>query len=181
MTSTSSPRPPRTLDLWVVFILHRFPNNPKLSRSDFHACLFTRVRDHLAEELREDPSTVSCQERRAHLPDSCSDSAQRIQTRNFKISPASREVRSGNPADPRRRTSLKSHQVCVRGGGKVRRKDVWDLSRSLPADCFHPRIHRSSIGGVLRHRAAPTAPAAAAGLIRQAEARWQVGAIRACQ
>lgn len=172
MASTSSPRPPRSPDLWVVFIRQRFPNNPKLSWSDFHACLFTRVRDHLAEE---DRSNVSCQERRAHLPDS----AQRIQTRNFKISPASREVRSGNPADPRGRASLISHQECVRGGVKVRRKDVRDLSRSLPADRFHPRTHRCSVGGELRHRAAPAA--AAAGLIRRAEARWQVGGIRACQ
>lgn len=178
MTSTSSPRPPHSPDLWVVFILHCFPINPKLSRSDFHACLFTRVRDHLAEKLREDPSTVSCQERRAHLPDSVSDSAQRIQTRNFKISPASRFVRSGNPADPRRRTPRKSHQQCVRGGVKVRRKGVRDVGRSLPADRFHPCIHRSSVGDALRHRAAPAA--AAAGLIRQAEARWQVGRIRAC-
>lgn len=170
MTSASSRRPPRSPDLWVVFIRHRFSNNPKLSRRDFHACLFTRVLEHLAAELREDPSAVSCQERRAHLPDS-SDSAQRIQTRNFGAFRESRRCAK----DALHSNPIKS--ACA-AGGKVRRKDVWDLSRSLPVVCFLSRVHRSSIGAVLRHRATP---AAAAGLTRQAGARRQVGGIRACQ
>lgn len=139
----------------MVLILRCFPNNPKLSRSDFHSCLFTRARDHLAEELRQDPSTVNRQERRAHLPWPPQIPHRRSELSTLNLTHIVRGA-FGNSADPQKRTSVKSHQECVRVGAlrgvKVRQKDARDLSQS--ADGFHTRSLGSSVGCVLRHGAA---------------------------
>lgn len=73
-------------DRRVVFRLRCFPNNPKLSRSGSHSRLFTRGRDHVAEGLREEPSTEPSGTTRSS-PAAASDSSQRLRTLNFKSLP----------------------------------------------------------------------------------------------